>query len=210
MLTPIKKQGDEHIYILLQFNIIDCMSVCYVDIRRFVWMLISSEITWIYLWRSCLNPATSSSTWCWCWFQTAVAIKQKTAIISSTWRPFQECLENMRKSRNWWCGWFRGFFFRYSSSDTSASTSISFPESFATCFGDLLDSLHIFKIQIATNVNLYPDVNINISWILFFIPLLRCARRPWCAPLKRGLAGLTSRHQTTGRVRVFATVGLKY
>ena len=45
MLTPIKKQGDEHIYILLQFNIIDCMSVCYVDIRRFVWMLISSEIT---------------------------------------------------------------------------------------------------------------------------------------------------------------------
>ena len=65
----------------------------------------------------------------------------------------------MRKSRNWWCGWFREFFFRYSSSDTSASTSISFPESFATCFGDLLDSLHIFKIQIATNVNLYPDVN---------------------------------------------------
>jgi len=31
------------------------------------------------------------------------------------------------------------------------------------------------------------------------------ARRPWCAPLKSGLAGLTSRHQTTGRVRVFAT-----
>ena len=64
MLTPIKKQGDEHIYILLQFNIIDWMSVCYVDIRRFVWMLISSEITGIHLWRSCLNPATSSSTWC--------------------------------------------------------------------------------------------------------------------------------------------------
>ena len=31
------------------------------------------------------------------------------------------------------------------------------------------------------------------------------ARRSWCAPLKMGLAGLTSRHQTTGRVRVFAT-----
>ena len=111
---------------------------------------------------------------------------RKPAIISSTWRPFQECLENMRKSRNWWCGWFRGFFFRSSSSDTSASTSISFPESFATCFGDLLDSLHIFKIQIATNVNLYPDVNINISWILFFIPLLRCARRPDVPPWKGG------------------------
>ena len=40
-------------------------------------MLISSEITGIYLWRSSLNPATSSSTWCW--FQTAVAIKQKTS-----------------------------------------------------------------------------------------------------------------------------------
>ena len=45
MLTPIKKQGDEHIYILLQFDIIDWIPVCYVDIRRFVWMLISSEIT---------------------------------------------------------------------------------------------------------------------------------------------------------------------
>ena len=64
MLTPIKKQGDEHIYILLQFDIIDWMSVRYVDIRRFVWMLISSEITGNYLWRSSLNPATSSSTWC--------------------------------------------------------------------------------------------------------------------------------------------------
>ena len=64
MLTPIKKQGDEHICILLQFDIIDWMSVCYVEIRRFVWMLISSEITGNYLWRSYLNPATSSSTWC--------------------------------------------------------------------------------------------------------------------------------------------------
>ena len=77
MLTPIKKQGDEHIYILLQFDIIDWMSASYVDIRGFVWMLISSEITGIYLWRSYLNPATSSSTWCW--FQIAVAIKQKTS-----------------------------------------------------------------------------------------------------------------------------------
>ena len=61
MLTPIKKQGDEHIYILLQFDIIDWMPSRYVDIHRLVWMLISSEITGIYLWRSSLNPATSSS-----------------------------------------------------------------------------------------------------------------------------------------------------
>ena len=45
MLTPIKKQGDEHICILLQFDIIDWVSVGYVNIRRLVWMLISSEIT---------------------------------------------------------------------------------------------------------------------------------------------------------------------
>ena len=44
------------------------MSARYADIRRFVWMLISSEITGIYLWRSYLNHATSSSTWYW--FQT--------------------------------------------------------------------------------------------------------------------------------------------
>ena len=62
MLTPIKKQGDEHIYILLQFDIIDWMSVRYVDIHRLVWMLISSGIIGIYLWRSYLNPVTSSST----------------------------------------------------------------------------------------------------------------------------------------------------
>ena len=77
MLTPIKKQGDEHICILLQFDIIDWMSVRYVNIHRFVWMLISSEITGNYLWRSSLNPATSSSTWCW--FQISVAIKQETS-----------------------------------------------------------------------------------------------------------------------------------
>ena len=46
MLTPIKKQGDEHIYILLQISIIDWLSVCYMDILRFVWMLIGSEITY--------------------------------------------------------------------------------------------------------------------------------------------------------------------
>ena len=46
MLTPIKKQGDEHIYILLQIGIINWISVCYVDILRFVWMLISSIITY--------------------------------------------------------------------------------------------------------------------------------------------------------------------
>ena len=46
MLTPIKKQGDEHIYILLQIDIINWISVCYVDILRFVWMLIGSEITY--------------------------------------------------------------------------------------------------------------------------------------------------------------------
>ena len=46
MLTPIKKQGDEHIYILLQIGIINWISVCYVDILRFVWMLIGSEITY--------------------------------------------------------------------------------------------------------------------------------------------------------------------
>ena len=46
MLTPIKKQGDEHIYILLQISIIDWGSVRYVDILRFVRMLIGSEITY--------------------------------------------------------------------------------------------------------------------------------------------------------------------
>ena len=46
MLTPIKKQGDEHIYILLKIGIIDWISVCYVDVLRLVWMLIGSEITY--------------------------------------------------------------------------------------------------------------------------------------------------------------------
>ena len=46
MLTPIKKQCDEHIYILLQISIIDWVSVCYMGTYRFVWMLIGSEITY--------------------------------------------------------------------------------------------------------------------------------------------------------------------
>ena len=46
MLTPIKKQGDEHIYILLQISIIDWISVRYVDILRLFRMLIGSEITY--------------------------------------------------------------------------------------------------------------------------------------------------------------------
>ena len=46
MLTPIKKQGDEHIYILHQISIINWISVCYVDILRFFRMLIGSEITY--------------------------------------------------------------------------------------------------------------------------------------------------------------------
>ena len=46
MLTPIKKQGDEHIYILLQISIIDWVSVCYMGTYRFVRMLIGSEITY--------------------------------------------------------------------------------------------------------------------------------------------------------------------
>ncbi len=40
MLTPIKKQGDEHIYILPQIAIINWISVRYVDILSLVWMLI--------------------------------------------------------------------------------------------------------------------------------------------------------------------------
>ena len=46
MLTPIKKQGDEHIYVSLQIAIINWISVRYVDILRLVWMLIGSEITY--------------------------------------------------------------------------------------------------------------------------------------------------------------------
>ncbi len=46
MLTPIKKQGDEHIYILLQIGVINWILVRYADILRLVWMLIGSEITY--------------------------------------------------------------------------------------------------------------------------------------------------------------------
>ena len=46
MLTPITKQGDEHIYILFQIGIIDWVSVCYMCTYRFVWMLIGSESTY--------------------------------------------------------------------------------------------------------------------------------------------------------------------
>ena len=34
MLTPIKKQGDEHIYILLEIGIIDWMSGCYMGVLQ--------------------------------------------------------------------------------------------------------------------------------------------------------------------------------
>ena len=71
------------------------MPVRYVDIRRFVWMLISSEITGIYLWRSSLNPATSSSTWCW--FQTAVAIKQEIGDDFFDLATVSGAFGNMRK-----------------------------------------------------------------------------------------------------------------
>ena len=101
MLTPIKKQGDEHIYNLLQFDIIDWMTVCYADIHWSVRMLISSEITGNYPWRSSLNPATSSSTWCW--FQTAVAIKQETGDDFFDLATISGVFGKYAKSRNWWC-----------------------------------------------------------------------------------------------------------
>ena len=56
MLTPIKKQGDEHIYILLQISVINWISVRYVDILRFVWMLIGSENRDFTLTRLCVDP----------------------------------------------------------------------------------------------------------------------------------------------------------
>lgn len=113
MLTPIK-QGDEHIYILLQFDIIDWMSVCYVDIRWFVWMLISSELTGTY---QRLPEITSGEVLSiprlllrlGVGFRLQSLSSRKPAMIPSTWRQFQESLENMRKSRNWCCGWFRGY-----------------------------------------------------------------------------------------------------
>ncbi len=72
------------------------MSVRYADIRRFVWMLISSEITGNYqrlpeiacggalsiprlLLRLGVSFRLLSLSSTWCWFQIAVAIKQKTS-----------------------------------------------------------------------------------------------------------------------------------
>ena len=43
MLTPIKNQGDEHICILHQIYITDCLSVCYVVVCSLDKMLIGSE-----------------------------------------------------------------------------------------------------------------------------------------------------------------------
>ena len=43
MLTPIKKQGDEHISILPQTYIINCISIYYIVTRRLLRMLIGSE-----------------------------------------------------------------------------------------------------------------------------------------------------------------------
>ena len=43
MLTPIKNQGDEHICILRQIYITDCLSVCYVVVCSLDKMLIGSE-----------------------------------------------------------------------------------------------------------------------------------------------------------------------
>lgn len=43
MLTPIKNQGDEHICILRQIYITDCLSVCYADVYSLDKMLIGSE-----------------------------------------------------------------------------------------------------------------------------------------------------------------------
>ena len=43
MLTPIKNQGDEHICILPQTYIINCISIYYIVIHRLLRMLIGSE-----------------------------------------------------------------------------------------------------------------------------------------------------------------------
>ena len=62
MLTPIKKQGDEHIYILLQISIINWISVYYVDILRLVWMLIGSEIVSLNYAASGKSPLCSGAS----------------------------------------------------------------------------------------------------------------------------------------------------
>ena len=62
MLTPIKKQGDEHIYILLQIGVINWISVRYVNILRFVWMLIGSEIVSLNYAASGKSPLCSGAS----------------------------------------------------------------------------------------------------------------------------------------------------
>ena len=62
MLTPIIKQGDEHIYILLKIGIIDWISVCYVDVLRLVWMLIGSEIVSLNYAASGKSPLCSGAS----------------------------------------------------------------------------------------------------------------------------------------------------
>ena len=84
------------------YNRLDVSLLC--GIHRFVRMLISSEFTCgeaISIPRLLLRLGVG--------FRLQSLSSRKPAMISSTWRPFQECLENMRKSLNWWCGWFREY-----------------------------------------------------------------------------------------------------
>jgi len=62
MLTPIKKQGDEHIYILPQIAVINWISVRYVDILSLVWMLIGSEIVSLNYAASGKSPLCSGAS----------------------------------------------------------------------------------------------------------------------------------------------------
>ena len=62
MLTPIKKQGDEHIYILLQISVINWISVRYMDILRLVWMLIGSVIVSLNYAASGKSPLCSGAS----------------------------------------------------------------------------------------------------------------------------------------------------
>ncbi len=62
MLTPIKIQGDEHIYILLQIGVTNWILVRYADILRFVWMLIGSEIVSLNYAASGKSPLCSGAS----------------------------------------------------------------------------------------------------------------------------------------------------
>ena len=62
MLTPIKKQGDEHIYILPQIGVINWISVRYVGVLRLVWMLIGSEIVSLNYAASGKSPLCSGAS----------------------------------------------------------------------------------------------------------------------------------------------------